>query len=298
MTNGQAGSAGTGLFDRLGILTDEVSPRLDEALSWIRERGLRHVEIRMVDGKNVMALTDEEAEDVRKRVEAHGLFVSGIASPVFKCPLDPSRKVAGGDTFGQAAGEGVEHHFGLLERALRLAELLHTDNIRIFSFWREEEPSLYEAEIVRHLRRAAETAERGGKRLLLENEPSCNGGVAEEVGRLAALTASPALKVLWDPGNEAYAGRKAFPDGYEAVKGNLAHVHLKDAVDLGDGKAKCVPIGQGSVDFVGQLAALERDGYAGLFTIETHHVPEGGTQADGSALTLDGLRRLFGPVAQ
>ncbi len=42
------------LFDRLGILTDEVSPKLDEALVWIRDNGVKHVEIRMVNGKNIM----------------------------------------------------------------------------------------------------------------------------------------------------------------------------------------------------------------------------------------------------
>jgi sugar phosphate isomerase/epimerase len=144
---------------------------------------------------------------------------------------------------------------------------------------------------VAHLKQAADAAERKGMMLLLENEPSCNGGNAEEVGRLVERVASPALKVLWDPGNEAYAGCKAFPDGYVKVKHVLAHVHLKDAKVV-EGKAQCVPIGQGSVDFVAQLQALAADGYEGLFTIETHYVPEGGTKADGSELTLAGLRKV------
>ncbi|CAK4869904.1 unnamed protein product [Aphanomyces euteiches] len=203
------------MFNRLGIITDEVSPQLDEALSWIQERGLKHVEIRMVDGKNIMKLTDEEAMSVRKRVEAHGLYISAIASPVFKCPLDPHRKVAGGDTFGQSAEEDVNSHFRLLERAFDLANMLHASRIRIFSFWREERPELYDAVIVSHLQSAAAAAAKRGIMLLLENEPACNGGCAEEVGRLTEKTNSPSLKVLWDPGNEAYLGRKAFPDGLD-----------------------------------------------------------------------------------
>lgn len=282
------------MLDRLGIITDEVSPSLVEALSWIREHGLRHVEIRMVDGKNVMMLTAEEVVHVRKLVEAHGLFVSAIASPVFKCPLDRNRKVAGGDTFGQSAEEDVDSHFLMLEKALDYADLLGTSRIRIFSFWRELSPEQYDDIIVKYLKRAAETAEKRGKLLLLENEPSCNGGCAEEVGRLTNLTASPALKVLWDPGNEAYLGRKAFPDGYEAVKHVLAHVHLKDSFFREGGDAACVPIGRGDVDYIGQLQALERDGYEGLFSIETHYVPQDGVPADGSALSLAGLRQLLG----
>ncbi|GGD87717.1 sugar phosphate isomerase/epimerase family protein [Paenibacillus nasutitermitis] len=281
------------MLDRLGIITDEVSPDFNEALQWIQEKGLRHVEIRMVDGKNIMSLTDEEAISVRRRVEAHDLYVSAIASPVFKCPLDRNRPTASGDTFGQSAEEDADAHLRLLERAFELADLLDTSRIRIFSFWREEMPEQFEDSIVHYLKKAAGAADKQGKLLLLENEPSCNGGCAEEVGRLAKKTASPALKVLWDPGNEVYLGRKAFPDGYEAVKHQLAHVHLKDAVFRGPGEASCVPVGRGQVDYIGQLQALEQDGYEGLFTIETHYVPPGGTAAEGSALTLQGIRKLL-----
>src|SRR3712207_379827 len=96
--------------NRLGILTDEVSDRFDDALDWAAEQKLAHVEARVIDGRNVATLTDEQARDVRRRVEARGLFVSAVASPLFKCALDPSRPVASGDRFGQQE-EDVEAHF-------------------------------------------------------------------------------------------------------------------------------------------------------------------------------------------
>jgi sugar phosphate isomerase/epimerase len=281
------------IFDRLGILTDEVSPSLDEALDWAADHQLKHVEIRMIDGKNVMGMTDAEIVTIRKKVESLGLYVSALASPVFKCHLDGGRSaVQLGDTFGLSATEDVESHFRLLYRAFDIADLLNTSLIRIFSFWREEEPAKFEQLIVNHLRKAAAAADRRGKLLLLENEPSCNGGCAQEVGSLARKTESSALKVLWDPGNEAYSGRSAFPEGYEYVKDVLAHVHLKDALVLKNDKAICLPIGWGSVDFPQQLNALKKNGYTGLFTIETHFVPHAGRPLDGSELSLKGLRGM------
>jgi len=277
------------IWDRLGVLTDEVSPDLTEALDWAREHGLKHVEIRTVNGRNVMDLSDEELAGIRREAERRGLFVSAVASPVFKCALDPARPVMKGDMFGQK-DEDVAAHYGKLDRAIQIARLLGTRRIRIFSFWREQDPLRYEEEIVQHLKKAAEIAERQDVLLLLENEPSCNGGFAAEVGRLARLAASPALRVLWDPGNEAYGGRPAFPEGYSEVKDVLDHVHLKDALVTADGTPRCVPIGRGRVPYAEQIAALERDGYRGLYTIETHYVPEGGTPADGTRLTLEGLR--------
>jgi sugar phosphate isomerase/epimerase len=282
-------------LDRLGILTDEVSPRFAEALDWIVAQKLGHVEVRVVDGTNAAELDDAAVGEVRRQVTSRGLFVSAIASPLFKCALDPARPVASGDRFGQAE-EGVEAHFQKLERVIAIAKALEARRIRIFSFWREHEPEKYHAEIVAHLKRAAAIAARAGVLLLVENEPSCNGGFAEEVARIVRAIDSPAVKALWDPGNEAYGGREAFPAGYNHLKGVLAHVHLKDAYLQKDGSARCVPLGSGSVPWIAHFRALQADGYDGLFTIETHFAPAGGTKTTGSRMTLDAIRALWEEV--
>jgi L-ribulose-5-phosphate 3-epimerase len=286
-----------GLIDRVGILTDEVSDDFDGALDWIVEQGLKHVEVRVVNGKNVADVTDENAiHDIRRKVEARGLFISAIASPLFKCALDASRPVASGDRFGQKE-EDVEAHFAKLGRVILTAKLLGTRRIRIFSFWREREPEKYRDDVVRHLKRAGAMAERAGEvQLLVENEPSCNGGFAGEVAEIVRAIGSPAVKALWDPGNEAYAAREAFPAGYGQMKDVLAHVHLKDAYIRQDGSAKCVPLGSGNVPWIPQFKALVADGYDGLFTIETHYTPEGSTRKIGSKMTLDAIRTLMKEV--
>ncbi|UVI28321.1 sugar phosphate isomerase/epimerase family protein [Paenibacillus spongiae] len=283
------------ILDRLGVLTDEVSADFEEALDWTAKQGLKHVELRVINGRNVVELQDDELREVRRLVEQRGLYISAVASPVFKCKLDPSRKSAHGDTFGQQE-ESVDAHFAKLTRVIDIAKLLGTHRIRIFSFWREENAAQYREEVIGHLKRAAETAERQGVLLLLENEPACNGGFAEEVAELVRGTGSPALKALWDPGNEAYGGREAFPAGYAVMKELAAHIHLKDAYIREDGTARCVPLGSGAVPVIAQMKALLADGYDGLFTLETHFIPEGGTRMTGTRMTLDALRTLLKEV--
>lgn len=277
------------------MLTDEVSEHLEEALDWAKEQGLKHVELRVVDGANVAALSDGRAMDIRRQVEARGLFVSAVASPLFKCALDPGRRVVAGDTFGQAE-ETVEGHFAKLHRVIHLTKLLGTTRIRIFSFWREEEPLTYREEIIRHLKEAARIAQRSSVQLLLENEPSCNGGFSEEVAAIIRAVDSPALRGLWDPGNEAYGGREAYPAGYNRIKELMSHIHLKDAYRSADGSPRCVPLGSGQVPVIAQLRALLEEGYEGLFTIETHFRPEGGSRATGTRMSLDALRALLREV--
>jgi sugar phosphate isomerase/epimerase len=277
---------------RLGVITDEVSPNLTEALDWIAEQGLAHVEIRMVDGMNVSKLSDEQADRVRREVEARGLYVSAVSSPVFKCALDPGRPVETGDTFGNEE-ESVEQHFEKLRRVIAIARRLGTRRIRIFSFWREREPERYRDEIIGYLRQAAEIAAGEDVLLLLENENSCNGGSAKEVADYASAVGSPHLRALWDPGNEACGGRPAYPEGYGYVKDLLAHVHIKDSYVTHTGRVRCVPVGTGVVPYADQLRVLQQDGYDGLFTIETHYVPAGGRPVDGTAMTLQGIRLLL-----
>ncbi len=280
------------ILDRLSVLTDEVSGVFAEALDWSARNGFRHVEVRAVDGTNVADLPPAQVERVARDLRQRGLSVSALATPLFKCALDPSRPVASGDLFG-AKEEGVEAQFPRLFRAFRIARELGTRRVRVFSFWRERDPRPHLPEVSRHLKRAAGDAEREGMELRLENETACNGGYAEEVAEIIQRVDSPALRVLWDPGNETYGGRIAYPDGYDRVLDFVSHVHLKDAVHGADGKPHCVPIGSGRTDLKGQIAALERNGYGGIYTLETRYVPEGGTPMQGTEMTLDGLKKIL-----
>ena len=280
------------VLERLGIITDEVSDDLNEGLDFAAKHGLSHVEIRSVGGSNVLSLGDDEIVSIRQRVHEHGLFVSCLASPVFKCALHPARVIARGDMFGASEGT-VLQHFLLLERALTVARLLGTNKIRVFSFWREQDPSSCAQEISRHLTRASEMAESAGVTLLLENEPTCNGGFAGEIADIIRTVNSPSLSALWDPGNEVYGGKESPLEGYCRVRSVIKHVHLKDARINSAGHPECLPIGRGSVPFAKQLAMLVDDGYQGLFTLEPHYVPDGGTKKQGCEEALAGLVELL-----
>lgn len=279
--------------DRLGVISDEISEHFTVALDWLVQHDLKYVEIRMVNGKNISSLTNEELDACVHEVRSRGLKVSALASPLFKCPLNPDRSVASGDKFGQADA-GVEEHLQLLERLLYLASRLETNHIRVFSFWREREPESYFDEIASYLLLAANRAGKESVTLLLENEDSCNGGSAREVAEIVRRVDSPWLKIVWDPGNEVFTGNRPFPEGYTEVRPWMAHVHLKDARINEEGKVCAVPIGQGVVPWREHFQQLQQDGYTGLYIIETHYKPHGGTAMEGTKLTLEGLQNIAG----
>ena len=82
----------------------------------------------------------------------------------------------------------------------------------------------------------------------------------------------PALGVNWDPGNAFMAGDVPYPDGYEAIRPWLTHVHFKDAEVTADGQRRYAL--QGQIDWPGQIQALVTDGYQGYISVETHLRPK------------------------
>ena len=101
------------------------------------------------------------------------------------------------------------------------------------------------------------------------------------------------MRACWDPGNAMFAGENPYPEGYEAVRPFVAHVHVKDAVTGPDGNPKWSVVGEGAIDYGAHFDALRRDGYPGWISLETHYRPEGGTPEEGSRACLAGLRRFI-----
>ena len=69
---------------RIAAITDEFTPDLEAALRGMAEVGMTGAELRVVGGRNMIDLSDEEIDRVRATVTAHGMEVVGLASPLLK----------------------------------------------------------------------------------------------------------------------------------------------------------------------------------------------------------------------
>jgi len=76
----------------------------------------------------------------------------------------------------------------------------------------------------------------------------------------------------WDPGNAAtFADNTPYPNGYDLLpKHRIGHCHCKDVKRKPGGKYEWAPVGDGVVDWVGQLRSLQKDGYSHAVSLETH----------------------------
>jgi sugar phosphate isomerase/epimerase len=279
---------------RIAAITDEFSPQdLDAALRGMAAVGMTGAELRVVGGRNMIDLTDEEIDQVRAAVKAHGMEVVGLASPVLKCVLPDSPPL---DSRVQHDVFGSPHTFEdqprLTKRAFEVAERLGAPIIRVFSYWRTTEPDRCYDRLADALHALADEAARRGVIIGLENEHACNVGTGEEASRMLARIDHPALKLVWDPANASILGEKPFPNGYQTLDPNrIAHVHAKDCY-VKDHKPEWGPVGEMGIGWRSQIDALRRDGYAGWISLETHWTGPRGDKFEASTICGRNLRQL------
>lgn len=282
---------------KLSVITDEISMDFAHALDVMSEYNVQGAELRGLWGKNLMDLDDDGVQRAIKIIKEKGAVVSCIASPLYKCDLNADVTVGSGNTHF-AKDRTHKEQLELLEHAIRLADKFDTRLVRVFSFWRKSEltPEI-EDRIIEELSGAVEIAEKNGIVLALENEPACYLGSGEETARVLRKINSPYLGAIWDPGNAYCMGEVPYPDGYEAIKDFIVHIHLKDVVGSDEKTYGFVTIGDGRIDYQGQFRTLKNDGYKGWMSLETHFMADGSDAETGSSRCLAVLNEMLQNLA-
>jgi L-ribulose-5-phosphate 3-epimerase len=254
---------------RLSIITDEVTHDFRQALDWVQAHGLRWVELRSINRRNLMDLTDEEMWAIRRDLDRRGLKTICIASPYLKCSLYEGAPAERGDTFFSQANDYAGHRV-ILQRAIAASRIFDTDQVRIFSFWKEPVPTPQMWDLIaQRLQESVAVAERAGVMLAMETEPAVNAATGRQVRALIDRVQSPALRAVWDPGNVIWAGDDPIAD-YPHLRGTIVHVHLKDAILTVEGKAVPAILGEGKVGYPRPLELLQADGWEGGLSLEPH----------------------------
>jgi sugar phosphate isomerase/epimerase len=267
----------------LCLITDEVSPSLEEGLAFAQAEGMRTVDLRVIDGRNVLALSRDELAAAARRVRAAGLSVSCICTPLLK--WSPPGKVAQdlGDQFGFEIGDRTPAE--VYAEAFAAAEVLGARNLRIFSYLAYADYSV--GDLQGPIDALLAMAEKFDMRLHVENEGVCNIAGFSRLEELVSLYRHPRLRALPDIAN---AYRRDLPPSAADLARLLPFTDFLHVKDYADAAQRFVAVGEGDIPLAPLLAATLPGHDAPLtLTIETHAPSE---PAATTRRSLHGLRRL------
>lgn len=244
----------------LSAFSDEYSANFDRQLEGLLQNGISHMEIRGVDGKNISTLTPDEVKECRRKLDATGVSVSSVGSPLGKVGL-----------YDDISG-GNDKHIELAKRVFESAHILGTELIRVFSFYipKGEQPKAHREAVTERVGKMLDAADEAGVILCHENEAAIYGESPEECFDLIN-TFGGRLKCIFDPANFICGGFEPYPHAFELLGEHIFYMHIKDA----DERKNIVPAGKGVgriPEIISRLAKSSNTFYNGTcyLTVEPH----------------------------
>lgn len=278
----------------LSAFADEIDMDLKTQMDELDKHGIKHIEMRGVNGKNLTQYTLEEVREIKKQLDERGFKISAVGSPIGKIKIT----------------EDFAPHLELFKHTIEIAKILETKYIRMFSFFMPEgdDPAIYRDEVLKRWKKFIEAAKGTGIVLLHENEKEIYGDTAERCFDLLKTLNCEYVKATFDPANFVQCGEETYPKAYELLESQVAYMHIKDA-NLSDGKV--VPAGYGDGKVREILGRLYAKNYEGFVSLEPHlgafqgfadlepnspvnEMPEGGPKK--FAMAVEALKKIIAEI--
>lgn len=230
---------------KLCAFADEASEVLTAQIAALQRNGISQIEVRNVNGKNVADLTNEEAEEAYRTLQAGGITVWSVGSPLGKVKLAEA-----------------EAHMARVRRVCEIAQLLHAERIRMFSFFEAYDDP---AAVKHYLAEMCAIAKEHGVVMCHENEKGIYGDTLARVCELADADIA-GLQLVFDPANYIQCGIDT-REAMDALFDKTAYFHIKDVI-AADGTLVPAGVGDGHIDEM--IARIKAAGRDAVLTLEPH----------------------------
>lgn len=275
----------------LSAFADEIDTNLDIQMEVLEKHNICYIEMRGVNGKNLVDYTLDEVRKIKKILDERGFKLSAVGSPIGKIKIT----------------ENFEEHLELFKHTVEIAKIMETKYIRMFSFFipHGSNPDIYRDEVINRWSQFVRLAKGYDVVLLHENEKDIFGDTPERCLELLQTLDCDYVKLTFDPANFVQCGIKPYDQGYKLLKDYIEYIHIKDANFI-DGNV--VPAGYGDGQVVEVLRELKNIGFEGFISLEPHlgyfhgldnleidhkwkSLPKGGEQL--FAIATDSLKKIL-----
>jgi sugar phosphate isomerase/epimerase len=297
---------------KMGIFLNELQLPLDEGLEVAKDLGIEYVWFsQLVDRPPVAELSDQEIDEIGKKIDDHGLkqFIVSAGSP-FKF-IDLTRL----DLDSMQENEDFRKDFSDMVRSMEIANRWGVGAVSVYSFaW----PGEYTAEkptwpmrwmtrggiisdvemdkLAKAYTLMAEQAEKHDVDLVLSMMPWNYTNTTGNFRKVAERVGSDRIKVMWGPSDNYNCGEAdSFTAGFLNVKPYIHSIHTKD-LRVNDGLSldfDYLPFGEGDADYESVYQSLKETQADVVVSISTHWQPPNGSRVDAMRIQHKNVMSLI-----
>lgn len=270
---------------RITVINDEISDDIEEVILFLKENKIRNIDLRSINGRNIMDLSLEEAGDLYEKLKRNNISVSCLASPILKS-FPSGKKFYCSCNKDRYKYEKYIQDSEDYKKAFDLARIFHCKCIRIFSFLKYD--GFEKEDLYREIDKLLLLAKKYKKTILLENEPLCNINSIAELMDAAERFNCENFGILLDIGNLYSCRIKVKTEDLVAISKFVKFLHIKDY------SCECneyVPLGEGDINYKKHFTIIEKNSKNTLFySIETHAVSD---KKQNSKKAIDELKKII-----
>lgn len=227
---------------KLSAFSDEAGNGLQEQISALNRNGISYMEVRSIEGKNVLDFSDEECKAYLEEMNDNGVSVWAVGSPIGKVDISVN----------------FLEYKDKIKRICEIANLLNTDKIRSFSFHNAYDER---NKVIDYLSQMVEIGNEYCVKFCHENEKGVYGDTLERV--IDILDSVSGLKCVYDPANFIQCKQSA-DETLEKLHKRAEYFHIKDVISA---TGQLVPAGFGDGKIDKLVSDIDSDK---VLTLEPH----------------------------
>lgn len=253
----------------LSAFADEADSSVDGQIAALQRAGIDRVDLRNVEGTSIVELPLDQAEQVRKKLDAANITVQMYGSPIGKIDI----------------ADDVQIDLDRLNHLGALKDILGCRAVRMFSYFNKAEwpHDKWQAETINRMKQLIEIADKHGLVLYHENERHIFGDLIRDVAVLRDECHKPhpdRFKMIFDFDNYNQSGEDVWA-AYQELGETTEAIHLKESRKQPDGKYFHVPVGTGDCQVQRILQEFANRNWTGPVTLEPHLIHSGAVMATG-----------------
>lgn len=240
------------MYSKLSGFADEITDDLTRQVKHVKSLGMSYIEMRGVDGNNLIFHNDEKVKSIKAYLDENGIKLSALGSPLGKIGIK----------------DDFDKHFEDYKRAVEVAHMMDCKNIRMFSYYIPdgEDADKYKEEVFNRTGKFVDYAKKNDAVLLHENEKGIYGDNAKRCLNLMEEFYGDNFKCIFDFANFVQVKQDTL-EAYEMLKKYIFYFHVKDALFV---NGQVTPAGYGDGHVKEILTTELEKGFNGFLSLEPH----------------------------